>query len=1040
MPPARKSFFDLFQNPTREYRGKPFWSWNGKLEPEELRRQLHIIKKMGMGGAFLHSRVGLATPYLGREWFDCIRASIDECRELGLEAWLYDEDRWPSGSAGGLVTRDPRYRLHFLAMEVRPRELFEGHRGLLGAWQGVIGTQDRIMNLKPIPEGASPSKGKDIRVLCLKDIPMPESSWYNGYTYLDVLSPAAVDRFIEVTHEAYRKEVGSEFGKSVFGIFTDEPNYGFVWPFTFDLPEGVQMAVNPWTPGLLNIFRKEYGYDLRPHLPELFLEVEGIAFSTARYHYRRLVTKLFVESFSKRIGEWCQRNRIALTGHVLLEGNMRNTTMVVGSTMPFYEHMQVPGIDVLTEHSYEYDTAKQTVSVANQMGRKWVLTELYGCTGWDFSLEGHKAVGDWQTALGINLRCHHLSWYTMKGEAKRDYPASIFFQSPWWEHYGVVEDYYSRVHVALAEGDAVRRILVIHPIESMWARFRPPRIGDVAVHEILGEKNQDVRELDEMLPALRNWLLEEHLDFDYGDESLLARHGKVRLRDGQPLLQLAQADYDAVLVPPLDTIRSSTLKILQKFSESGGQVVFAGPLPSVVDGIPSQAATAAEARCQQIPFEQKSVVSALAEKNRTVSLANPEGLEIPSLLYMQRRSDERQVLFICNTDRKQGQDPVQVRIKGKGHVVELNPLDGSRFRVESAFASGWTSFVTDLPPTGSRLFTLEKTRERGLPERTRRKEIRRIPLGSPTGTQLSEHNVLALDRPHYRFGSGKWLKAVEVLKLDRLVRDTLGAPYRGGAMLQPWARPVQKNPPRVDLSLRFDIMVESLPVTPVYLALENAERYSIAFNGAPISTVEQGDGWWVDPCLRKLRIDPAEFRPGRNELQLRIEFSPEDELEALYLLGAFGVRVEGTQCALIDSPVSIGLGDWGAQGLPFYGGAVTYRFKTSHYKQRGERTFVQSGEFKGSLIRVLVNGKQAGYMPWPPYEQDITDWLVDGDNEICLQLFGSRRNMLGPLHQKNSDPQAVGPENFQTSGKDWSEGYVFKPCGLFSSPALSIRR
>ncbi|MBW7937554.1 MAG: hypothetical protein H3C63_01535, partial [Candidatus Omnitrophica bacterium] len=121
MPPARKSFFDLFQNPTREYRGKPFWSWNGKLEPEELRRQLHIFKKMGMGGAFLHSRVGLATPYLGREWFDCIRASIDECRELGLEAWLYDEDRWPSGSAGGLVTRDPRYRLHFLAMEVRPR-------------------------------------------------------------------------------------------------------------------------------------------------------------------------------------------------------------------------------------------------------------------------------------------------------------------------------------------------------------------------------------------------------------------------------------------------------------------------------------------------------------------------------------------------------------------------------------------------------------------------------------------------------------------------------------------------------------------------------------------------------------------------------------------------------------------------------------------------------------------------------------------------------------------------------------------------------
>ena len=63
-----------------------------------------------MGGFFMHSRTGLATPYLGREWMKAVETCTQEAKKLGLEAWLYDEDRWPSGAAGGLVTRDPKYR------------------------------------------------------------------------------------------------------------------------------------------------------------------------------------------------------------------------------------------------------------------------------------------------------------------------------------------------------------------------------------------------------------------------------------------------------------------------------------------------------------------------------------------------------------------------------------------------------------------------------------------------------------------------------------------------------------------------------------------------------------------------------------------------------------------------------------------------------------------------------------------------------------------------------------------------------------------
>ncbi|MDR0287940.1 MAG: hypothetical protein LBI03_09605, partial [Clostridiales bacterium] len=83
---------DLYQNflsPGTEYRGKPFWSWNGELEENELVRQIHVMREMGFGGYFMHSRCGLITEYLSEEWFDLCNKVADEGVKLGMESWLY---------------------------------------------------------------------------------------------------------------------------------------------------------------------------------------------------------------------------------------------------------------------------------------------------------------------------------------------------------------------------------------------------------------------------------------------------------------------------------------------------------------------------------------------------------------------------------------------------------------------------------------------------------------------------------------------------------------------------------------------------------------------------------------------------------------------------------------------------------------------------------------------------------------------------------------------------------------------------------------
>ena len=108
-------WFKEFRNPPKEYRAIPFWSWNDKLDPEFLRWQIREMDKVGLGGYFMHARGGLQTEYLSEEWMECIAACIDEGNKTGMQSWCYDEEGWPSGFAGGIVTEmGDKYHVRWL--------------------------------------------------------------------------------------------------------------------------------------------------------------------------------------------------------------------------------------------------------------------------------------------------------------------------------------------------------------------------------------------------------------------------------------------------------------------------------------------------------------------------------------------------------------------------------------------------------------------------------------------------------------------------------------------------------------------------------------------------------------------------------------------------------------------------------------------------------------------------------------------------------------------------------------------------------------
>jgi hypothetical protein len=1049
-PGPRSAIARDFASPGAAWRGKSFWSWNGELETEELRRQIRVMRRMGFGGFFIYPGWGLATPYLSRRWFECVKASIDEAKKLKMEVWLYDEERWPSGSAGGLATKKPSCRNRMLRFfEWDDPAAFRWTPATLAAFTAVV--KGHVASaVRPIPKGRRPRLAKGEKILSFVLRLAEPSSWYNGQTYLDTLNPTAVREFIRVTHEAYRRECGRAFGKLVRGIFSDEPNTGLMMRHGGGIGETNAL---PWTDALPKLFRERYGYDLLPHLPELCYDIEGLSTRTARYHFLDLVTHLFVTAFSKQIGDWCARNHLLFTGHVLMEDTLSRQVALISAPMRFYEHMQAPGMDLLTARARYYDTAKQVSSVARQFGRKWRFTETYGCTGWDLSFAGLKAISDWQTALGINLRCEMLYWYTMKGEIKRDYPTPVGAQSPWWTHYAKLEDYFARLNAALTPGEEVRDLLVIHPVESIWLEVRKGWSKD-PLH----------MQLDEELGKLRDDLLAAHLDFDYGDEEILSRHLRVFRREGVPLLRVGRATYKAVLAPPMTTMRRTTLRLLEQFHDAGGRVVFAGRVAACVDAVRDPGPAALAGRCPRTPARGPKLAAALDPLCRRVSIADAAGKEIAGVLYLLREDRDAFRLFICNTgytaaqfrrlgfneDRKVCERravwPV-VRLRGfaecAGAPEEWDPATGRRFAANAARAQdGAWEIATDLPVLGSRLFVLPKGKTRGLlARRPTSTLVRRIATAArPWEIALSERNVLVLDKARCRIAGRGGEGEEEILRLDRRIRRTLGVPARSGGMVQPWARKQQARQRSIPVLLEYRLDVDALPEGELLLALESPDRFAIGINGRAVSS-DAARGWWVNPSLKLVALDPAWLRLGENRLRLDIAYTEDDGLEIIYLLGDFGVKLVGGEARIVAAPERLEIGDWTAQGLPFYSGSVCYRRAVATPRLLdGERLFVRLPSYHGVAARVLVNGREAGFIGWEPNEADVTDFIEGDTFELGIEVLGHRRNSHGPLHFAEKSPAWIGPEEFISQGEQWADAWNLVPCGLMESPRLEIRR
>lgn len=479
--------------------------------------------------------------------------------------------------------------------------------------------------------------------------------------------------------------------------------------------------------------------------------------------------------------------------------------------MRFYEYMDYPGIDNLSAHNGCYWVAIQCASVARQLNKPFVLSELYGCTGWDMPLNEYKRIGDWQAIFGVNLRCPHLSWYSMKGEAKRDYPASILHQNAWWRDWKELETYFGRIGIILSEGERKSGLLVIHPVENMWKRVRKGWQKNLAPTDV-----ETVR-LNEAFQRQCLDLIAAQHEFDYGDEELMKKYGSVGKDGNGAFLKIGGAIYRTVLVAEGQEIRESTRRLLEKFRKLGGRVVCR------VD----------ELACGEVVSAPEGVASAI------------------------RRITGETWLFLMNLSETE-------KSCGK---VELNA------ELSALYAEEWD--MVDYCPRGTadlnnlsfeagemKIFLLKKE---GAEEREEPFACA-LEIPEKTSYALSEPNVLVLDRVRCHADIAGFEKdETDVLLLDRRLREKFGLEPRGGEMIQPWyAEKFGGSAEGVLARLRLEYVFDSEIEAEVGIA---AEYDALSVNGIPATLTNR---FWVDTCFK---VFSAKIKKAETSFPSRLIFS-----------------------------------------------------------------------------------------------------------------------------------------------------------------------
>ena len=917
----------------KEYRSIPFWSWNNYLDEGELCKQIKEMKSAGIGGFIMHARTGLKEEYLGEKWFSCIGACLKKAKELGMEAWIYDENGWPSGFVGGKLLENEEFRARFLEYSAGAYDP--------AAFAVFIRQSDGFVRVESVQPGVS--------------------KYYNVYLRVspantDILNPAVTDAFIAETHEKYYERFKDSFGKELAGFFTDEPQY-YRW-------------ATPYTPVAEAEFAT-WGEDIRDGLIWLFEKGEGgYAF---RERYFGTLNRLYVQNFYKKLYDWCESHGCKLTGHSVEESLLFGQMWGGAAVMPTYEYEHIPGIDCLGRDCGTELSPRQVGSAAAQLGKKYVLTETFGCAGYDVTPKELRSIGEYQYFNGVNKMCQHLYPYSVAGRGKTDHPPVFSPQANWFDGFKTFNDYFARLGYIVGETEDVYEMGIIHPQREIWLDY------------IRSEDYESVKETEDAFNDLLLLLRKNGITFHLIDETILAKYGVAE----HGALRIGKCVYDTILVPKMRTLTPETYYLLQNFK---GKLCVLGDIEYI----------GGEKR--EVQLESNTTLSEIFQYPQ-YEFTCADGRSVLTA----RKGEIGEFVFIKNLSRIE-----KSRFYFAGAAENYEALDLENLKTypldEDDITLGGAESLILVKSAASHPAEKEIT-ERDVTERFRVADI--------------TENYLVLDYAQIARGEAPF---GERRPISGLFEELLREDYKGELRVRQTFVLREKMP----LSLILEkaeftsVQVNGIPVR------FRQSAFDVNFVEAQIGgAVREGENeliygfcFWQHEGVRFALFDPLATESLRNCLYY------DTAIEPAYLKGGFVVEKDFSLTERKELPPLTD--ELYAKGYPFFKGELVLQGGLE-YSGSGKAVLALEGRF--AEAEVQANGKSIGIVL--DTKKDISPVLRKGKNDVKIVLRSSLRNLFGPHHYKIPEPMSVSPYNFEFRGKwkngnpaDYTDEYHFVPFGV----------
>lgn len=596
----------------------PFF-WQHGEDEETLREYMKAIQDSGCGAVCVESRPH--PDFCGPLWWRDMDIIIDEARIRKMKVWILDDSHFPTGYANGALENAPESicRQSICCC----RNDFSGPADviILDAASQVpppftpVGLEAMILPTLPKQRHFD-----DDAILCViaknqrtgvslnltsqvKDGILtwekPDGDWTVWVTglsrncgphrnYINMLDKTSCRLLIDAVYEKHWEHYAGDFGKTIAGFFSDEPELGNGHlyglddrigtdqdlPFSSELPAELEHSIGlDWTSKMYLLWDNDAS-------PQEKAEV--------RYAYMDAVTRLVRRDFSRQIGDWCEAHGVQYIGHVVEDNNAHaRPASSLGHYFRGLDGQHMAGVDVISNQVmpqltgsnpdplgnmsdgefYHYMLAKMASSAAAIEPRKSrnAMCEIFGNYGWGLSVSLQKYLADHFLVRGINYFVPHA--FSPAPFPDPDCPPHFYAHghNPQYRHFGEICRYMNRVCSLLSRGTRIAKTAVLYHAEAEWT-------GKC----MLSQK-----------PA--HQLMDAQIDFDFLPCDVFSdpAHYQADLERG---LHVNGRTYDALIIPASQFLPAPVAEAIVSLYGSGTKIYFIDSHPeglcSPEDGIP----------------------------------------------------------------------------------------------------------------------------------------------------------------------------------------------------------------------------------------------------------------------------------------------------------------------------------------------------------------------------------------------------------------------------------------------------------------------